>query len=193
MSIRRISDLKPKLLEACTKLGWQVRNSRHLLLCERGDNTCVIDGKESSGPVHERELALWMSEIPSSSQIILITMGFFAPDAYKAILKDENRRNKLILISLGLRDYMDTEFKPTVLQLAKPSDLFLEIKRILKDCGLQLSPANCAICSHKAIAICEFCGKLLCKSHLVPCPLCQIILCHPDTASNCLFDHRCGS
>lgn len=190
--INRINDLKPELLDACKRLGWKVKESRFLLVAEKEGKRCLIDGRDATGPIFERSLNLWLKDILPSNQVILIAMGFFAPNALKHILKDKGKREKIILVSFGLKDFFDTEFKPKKLQLASPTDLYLELETILRKFGLAVSPVECNYCGKKAIAVCNSCEAMLCKSHFVPCTFCRIPLCHPDvTGKMCFFQHEC--
>lgn len=191
MLLRRLSDLKPDLVKTCREREGQVKTSPYLFCWRKGNKTYVIDGNELTGPVSERRLELWLNNMPQFSQIVLITMGFFTQDAYKAVLGNQRRRERIILISLGLRDYMDMEPQPKVLNVSKAKELYSALEDVLGRYGIRPSPVTCSRCRDKAIAFCETCSKLLCKRHLISCPLCRVILCHPDTASNCFSQHRC--
>jgi hypothetical protein len=191
MILQRISDLKGDLIKACERLGWEVEDSRHLLFCKRGEEICTIDARELAGPVSKRHLRIWLNELPPSGQAILITMGFFTRSAYKLVVDDQGARGRVTLVSLGLKDYMDTEFKPRVFQLTKPTDLYQELEKALVSRRINLLPVKCDVCDGKAVILCAVCDKLLCKRHMIPCILCKTLVCHPDTASACLFQHEC--
>lgn len=189
--IQRISDLRPELEKACRELAWKVKHGTVAMLeAEKDGKTCVIDAKEHTGPIFRGNLEQWTRDYPQAHWLILVTMGFFAPDSYRFVLATEERRQRILLISLGLRDYFDREFKPRRLIATDPPELLHEVESALKRRKLPLVDVTCSHCNEKAITFCEKCGALLCKDHYIPCAVCRTKLCHPDIGK-CFFTHEC--
>lgn len=189
--IYRVSDVKPDLERAYRELGWRVAvKTTAMLEVKRRDKVCVIDVKEHTGPVYKRDLEQWIRNYPHADWLILITMGFFAPDSYRFVLASEERVRKVALVSLGLRDYFDQDFRPMKLVASKPSELFRELENVIGKWGLRLRSVPCNYCNRMAIIFCRECDVMLCRDHFIPCPVCHVKLCHPDV-NRCFFAHEC--
>ena len=49
---------------------------------------------------------------------------------------------------------------------------------------------KCEYCGKKLLANCEVCGAAICEEHLLRCPVCHIVFCHPD-GKGCFLRHEC--
>jgi len=148
----------------------------------------VVDIREHTGPIHWPSLRDWIRQFDGQRKLILLTMGFFPKKSILELLKDPQRAGRVSIVGMGLRDYFDTEFKPRKLGPASP--LLDAVEEVLAGRGISLQAITCDYCSERPLAGCDVCGALLCKSHFIPCPLCNARLCHPDV-NDCYFKHQC--
>lgn len=190
--IYRISELKPKIIEKAESLGWTLKGEAPAIEFVKGNEKCILDWRDTAGPVSEGSLRRWIEEYRDADQIILMTMGFFDKKAYGHILSNKDLRKRTVLIEFGLRDYFDETLKPKKLVL-RPSDIFLETERVIGGYGLPLQSVSCDFCSGKPANVCADCKAIVCKDHIITCPMCRGNFCHPDlTGNRCFFKHICG-
>ncbi len=190
--VERISSIIRRLRDRLSALELDTKLEGSLLEVQKGEARIVVDGKEHTGPVTLREFDLWLQDLPAYSQAILIAMGFFRPEVHRRVLSDPAIRSKLVLISFGLRDYMDTVLKPKRLLVAEITEPVAELLSILEETGIHPEDVSCDYCPSKALVACSVCGLLLCKRHFIPCPVCKAIMCHStETRRHCFFKHAC--
>lgn len=190
---RRIGELKPKIIKKAESLGWTSKREAPVIELVRGNERCILDWRDVAGPVSEGSLRRWVEGYKDADQVILMTMGFFDKKAYGYILSNKHLRKRTILIEFGLRDYFDETFKPKKLVLTRPSDIFLETERIIESYGTPILKVLCDFCSGKPANVCADCKAIVCKDHIITCPMCKRYFCHPNlTGNKCFFKHICG-
>jgi len=187
----RISQLKPEIIELAENLKFEVKEEKATVKFSKENFVATLDWRETTGPVTETFLEKWVKNFPEVNRLLLIVMGYFTAKALKHVLNNRTLRNKISLIEFGLRDYVDEEFKPKILSMSK-NELIDEIISLIKNSGLKISSFNCNFCGNQVTVCCSTCNSLLCKSHMIVCPVCNEHFCHPDlTRKNCFFDHKC--
>ena len=187
--INRLSEIVPAIKAAAEKRGWQTRSGERTLLEVVADGRrYIIDVKEHTGPLYWPNLRDWTGRCGEGSQI-LMTMGFFPDKTIGQLLNEPELAKRVALVGMGLQSFFDTEFRAIKFGQLKTL-LFQEVERILAGEGIELQAVTCAYCVGNPLTACRECGRLICKSHFIPCPLCQARLCHPD-ANDCYFRHEC--
>ena len=188
--IHRLSEIVPALREACQENGWPARLGEQALLeVETSEAAYVLDAREHTGPIHWRSLEEWTARFGAEKRLILLTMGFFPVKTLGQLLARPDLTRRVALVEMGMRSFFDTEFRARKFGQLKTL-LFQEVERILAGEGIELRAVTCAYCAENPLTACRECGRLICKSHFIPCPLCQARLCHPDV-SDCYFRHEC--
>jgi len=188
--IHRLSEIVPPLREACREKGWATRpGERALLEIETSDASYVLDVKEHTGPIYWRSLEEWVGRFGPGEHLILLTMGFFPVKTLGQLLARPELYRRVALVEMGMQSFFDAEFKARKFgQFNTP--LFREVERVLAGEGVELRPVTCLYCAENPLTTCQGCGRLICKSHFIPCPLCGARLCHPDV-KDCYFRHEC--
>jgi hypothetical protein len=187
--LRRLSDIKPDVEKRLRELGFSIKPGRFLVEAEKEGELHVVDVRETTGPVGERLLATWLSDI-GEARAVLVAMGFFTKRALAKVVLDQDLRRRVALFWVGLKDWSDEVFKPFKLQLGPATPVSEAVEEALAARGVVPKPAPCEYCTLKAISACSECYALLCKEHFMPCALCRAPLCHPS-AGRCFFSHKC--
>lgn len=189
--IHRISQLNPKIVELAKNSRFKVKEERGTINFFKKKFVAVLDWREATGPVTKNFLEKWTKRYSSTDQIILITMGYFTAKALGYVLTNRKLRKKVSLIELGLRDYVEEDFKPRLFSMLK-NELIIEISFLMENMGLNFSSFLCSFCNKHVSVCCSTCNSLLCRTHKTICPICKEHFCHPDLINkNCSFKHKC--
>ena len=189
MELRRLSDIIPRIEEESLRRRWQVLTRKGVTLqVQADDERFILDVREHTGPVLWPALEAWIDQLRCRGTPVLLAMGFFPKTALSKLLERPKRARRLVLVEMGLHDFFDTAFRPRRLGPTPPFAAMVE--EVLTERGLSLQPIPCDYCFERPLASCQVCGALLCKSHFIRCPLCNIRFCHPDV-NDCYFKHHC--
>ena len=186
----KLSSLARKFAEKLCEAGYRVKEKGGKLIGEKEGKTLLIYWRDVTGPVTKRMIDTAVGDEDYDGYALMF-MGFLTKQTIAKLIKDSKFKGKTIVFEAGLKDYMDTKLKPKILKIGKRG-LFDVLMQTLSEFGLKASRHKCDYCERPLVTVCNVCGKFLCHTHMIICPICRQTFCHPDTGMNCFSKHKCN-